>query len=514
MKVIIVDDEELPREILAKHIPWHLFGEIEILQAEDGLEGLNACKAFRPDIVISDIKMGRMNGIEMAEEISKIHSNCKFIFLSGYSDKEYLLSAIKLKAVRYVEKPIDLEEVTEAISLAISEIKHERNIAENMTTVFSNNLCLAMTHQKMDDKDISNKLQNLGYNFLQEGFFISAVILIICDEQESAKKEEHRNDFLSILKDSLQEFKKSILIAPKDTDHILIHFSCDENEDVLIEKLYTIYEDESRLKSYKFFTGVGSKVKGMSHIYTSYETAVLAMKRCFFREVNTINRYIENIQPAYTFDESHLGEIASYVKHQDSTRAILQIKKLIKEIKQNDNTQPEYIKNIFTQIVITLLRIAEDRNEIILQNSCRVSMSAISNAYTIKQIEHIVTELLGEFFKKFGDYDKEDIISGINHLIFNQYGNVNLTLNMIAEKLSLTTNYLCYIYKKETGKTINQYITEVRVEKAKELLKVSDSKLYRIAQEVGYQDGKYFVKVFTKIVGIKPREYREKHRDE
>ena len=121
--VLIVDDESMPRKVLCDHLPWAELGITRILQASDGVEAIDTARRSHPDIVISDIKMPRMYGLPMAAAIREFHPGCQFIFLSGYSDKEYLKGAIKLKAASYVEKPIDLEEVEQALRDVIRDIQ-------------------------------------------------------------------------------------------------------------------------------------------------------------------------------------------------------------------------------------------------------------------------------------------------------------------------------------------------------------------------------------------------------
>lgn len=121
--VLIVDDESMPRKVLCDHLPWDELGITRVLQASDGVEAIDTARRSHPDIVISDIKMPRMYGLPMAAAIREFHPGCQFIFLSGYSDKEYLKGAIKLKAASYVEKPIDLEEVEQALRDVIRDIQ-------------------------------------------------------------------------------------------------------------------------------------------------------------------------------------------------------------------------------------------------------------------------------------------------------------------------------------------------------------------------------------------------------
>lgn len=130
MKVLIVEDEVLTREGLLMSIPWEELGIKEVLTAEDGEEGLERAAVQEPDIVMTDVRMPRMDGITMAFEIRKKNKKCRFIFVSGYCDKDYLKSAIHLSAVNYIEKPIEIEEVIAALKQAMKQIMEQRRQEE------------------------------------------------------------------------------------------------------------------------------------------------------------------------------------------------------------------------------------------------------------------------------------------------------------------------------------------------------------------------------------------------
>ena len=134
MKLLIVDDEKLTRDGLMSNIDWKSLGIDAIAQADDGLHGYEAALAFQPDIILSDVRMPRMSGIEMAEKLQLVNPALSIIFMSGYSDKEYLKAAIKLKAVSYVEKPIDLEELSETVLEAKASVEAVRKGCSGVQT--------------------------------------------------------------------------------------------------------------------------------------------------------------------------------------------------------------------------------------------------------------------------------------------------------------------------------------------------------------------------------------------
>ena len=128
MKVLLVDDEKYTREGIMENINWRELGVSICAVCEDGQSAYNKAQTFIPDILITDVRMPVMDGISLAQKIHEEFPYCKIIFMSGFSDKEYLFAAMRLKAVEYVEKPIRLEELSEAISNAVCEVKKEREL--------------------------------------------------------------------------------------------------------------------------------------------------------------------------------------------------------------------------------------------------------------------------------------------------------------------------------------------------------------------------------------------------
>lgn len=126
MKLLLVEDEELTRTGLKRIIPWETLGIHEVKTAVDGMEGLQSARTYLPDIVLADVRMPQMTGIEMAFAIREKIKYCKFIFMSGYCDKEYLKSAIRLSAINYIEKPIEISEVIDSLKGAVAQLKKEQ----------------------------------------------------------------------------------------------------------------------------------------------------------------------------------------------------------------------------------------------------------------------------------------------------------------------------------------------------------------------------------------------------
>lgn len=359
--VLIVDDEAMPRNVLKDHLPWASLSVSQVHLASDGAEGIESARALCPDIIISDIKMPRLNGLEMAAAIREFLPECQFIFLSGYSDKEYLKGAIKVRAASYVEKPLDLEEITGALQDVISELK------------------------------------------------------------ANAKPTE--------------------------------------------EEL--------------FFRGGHPGPRPMNRTVFSCEESVL-------------NR-LEKLIQANRGDE-----------------ALAILNKMYAEISQSEGTSPEYLRQLYYRIIRFFLVAAETYNVREISEQKDYLLYTAVRQETLAGLWENLHRTAQDYFRAL-DSTYPDIAVQVENYLEAHFDDLDFTVQSMASDLGFTNTYLCSAYKKSTGKTINQRLTEIRLDRAKVLLTESDRKLYEIANAVGYGDGKYFVKLFTRELGLSPKEYRGRH---
>lgn len=512
LKLLIVDDERMPREILVNYIQWEVLGIGAVEEADDGVNAMSIVQKMQPDIIISDIKMPRMDGIELAAIVRKHLPNCKFIFLSGHSDKEYLKSAIKLKAVSYVEKPINLEEITEVLKSTVSECIEEMEKKEDILRLTEQKICLDLINTNADINDIAEKLSYIGKSFPVNCKYVTVIVKLNAGEQPDIKTAIQK-----LLESSLKHISSDYIMGLKEEDYCIIHFKI--NSDSFVDELKEIFENficeakQSLHENAKLFVGFGQETGSLNDLRLSYQTAVISIQKHFFKGYNKLIIYTEDQGNIYEFDEATFTLIDDYIRSGKQSEAEVLVKRLANDIRKHENSSPDYIRNIFYKIILTLSRLAEDMNISFFEDECKYILDTVSKANTLNEIETDVLQLIisiSSSINSINDYNN-DITLQITSCINSNFYDQALSVNSISQTLNLTPAYLCTVFKKDTGKTINQYITNVRVEKAKEYLKSQQAKIYDIARKVGYNDGKYFTKVFTKTVGINPKEYREIH---
>lgn len=287
IKLLIVDDENLTRTGLMSSIEHlSLDGIDEIFTAEDGMDGLRKARSHRPEIILSDVRMPHLNGIDMLNRIRETLPDTVFIFMSGYSDKEYLKAAIRLRAVNYIEKPLDMEEIKKTLQEAIRQAEQiiRNRYAETVQEDLSASrlaLCLTLpyhTSGRAVDKLSEKYCSRYGSANL---FRSAATVLLHVDE-----REELYPDFLDGLKADfypvMRQMHMHTIAAEKRTGLFVFHFFrktefTEATIKLLMESMIPFLQPV-----HSWYLCCGNVVTGIKNLYDSYSTAVILLQHSFF----------------------------------------------------------------------------------------------------------------------------------------------------------------------------------------------------------------------------------------
>lgn len=518
MKLLIVDDEKLTREGLMNSIDWKSLGIDAIAQADDGLHGYEAALTFKPDIILSDVRMPRMSGIEMAEKLQLVNPALSVIFMSGYSDKEYLKAAIKLKAVSYVEKPINLEELSETVLEAKASVEAVRKAASSKA------LSLARSRASLASK--------LAY--APKGGDSSA--LFSTDPEFDFPKEDtvsfftvliqfHHNTYgqdalMTVMEPAVAQVLEDLRLKEiHSTRQGLLYFY-----HIWGDSDYTINQKKTLGRmlvqaltslALRFHIVLGKNVKGFLHIYDSYNSAVIELQNSFFHPDNTYRIY-EHRDTYDTFlDLSTLGadsRLSEALLRKDKNQAQNLLDELFQAMMPPVNVLPNQVKDLYYKLFTTI------RDTYVMLNLQNFSdkepgeslWGYISECESIYELQDLLKQQTDEFFSRIQNRsENHSTVYLIKEFIANNYQNETLSIKDISEHVFLSSSYICTLFKNETGQTLNQYLTDFRIDKAKKLLTDPRYKITDISARVGYSDGNYFGKTFKKLVGMSPSEYRE-----
>lgn len=528
IKLLVVEDETATRKGLMKHIKWSDLGVDVVEEAVDGIEGLEVASLLHPDIVISDIRMPGMNGIEFTTNLREQFPECKIIYLSGYSDKEYLKAAIRLSAVSYVEKPIQIDELQQVIVQAVHLCRENQKIKETVREVdMALSGSLPFIRQKIVDGLIHNQLDEnellriLSLAHISFDSSSSYTVSILVPSYEENATVDNRQSYCNAIIAFLNELKDGFmhLAVMKDTTQIIVLSAHKPGNRRDFPSIYHLLIEHLKNNSFScsgLSWVVGSASSVLSKISDSYQSAAGFLQQLFYYDLGNIFYSDSNsgsvytghaeIMNAYTklLQEPQKDEITSFTEH------------FCNVIRTKTATPVEDVKNLFYQMLRMLkeqgekrglrLKITDDeKEEYDWAMMSKINSLSQLKAYFLRQatiildsIEHIAS-------------NSRAVLDVIKFIRVN-YSDKDISVNMLADHVHLTPTYLSSLFRKETGKTISEYITEVRIENSAVLLMEPRSKLDEVADRSGYNDANYFSKAFKKLKGMTPSQFRRKHK--
>lgn len=513
MKLLIVDDEELTRTGLISAIDWTSLGIDEVLQADDGIHGLEKARLYSPEIILCDVRMPRMDGITMLERLEKLLPDSVPVFMSGYSDKEYLKAAIRLKAVSYIEKPLNPSEVSQAVREAADlyiQKRHSRRgeVLKSMET--ASRLALLLTLPVLPDiQDARRLFSELGFTVNSSTFFISFIIRMNTFPELSSLElfYQELSDFLSkrkinfIYTDKKHQNLLCFLFGQTEPSGRCLH----EIEDFVCQRLSPLG---------RFSMAAGETVHGMAKAYQSYASAVILLQSSFFFPENTLLTH-DKLKPMNSAPDP--VSVAPENEFEDALSsglpesAFILLDQLSEYFTENTKVFQNAVKDLYYKLFLALDKVQKQTlpaEEIYAEPITEI----IDRCFTFSELHQTLRQQTEYFLEHTGNQTQENpTIHLIKSYIGKHYMDETLSVKDISEHVFLSASYVCTFFKNETGHTLNQYLTEYRMEKAKQLLKDSRYRISDISSRVGYSDGNYFGKSFRKYSGLSPSEYREKN---
>lgn len=511
IKLLICDDEKLIREGLAS-LDWK-DRNIEVVgTAKNGEEGYELYKELNPDIVITDIRMPKRDGLWLAEQINKTHPEACVIFLTGYNEFEYARSAVNSGVARYLMKPINDLELYDVID----------------------ELCSRIT-KKLESKKKADELQqllNTSRYFLLSYFFNRAKSGII---DYSLFRVTPNHGMMSITVIRLEETTKDAVPAYEIFDSLIknipenistIPFFCN-NELVFVHMPYgSIPQAESAVfslceKASEFLDssfgasyniGIGNFTSEICELEASYNSAQQALGYSSgLGDRNII--YIADIEPRAQLSAYQTKLIDMYIKSLKNND-INQIKRDIKELFDCMRRSDMSLYNQQRRCLSLILAISDalydlDCNPAILFNNTD-AWSLIKKTKSTAELREFIENMTYIVIAHIEDVQKQktaNIITKVKELVEKNYAN-DASLETVASQVYVSPCYLSVIFKKETNITFKNYLIQTRINKAKELLENTDMKIYEIAEKVGYTDTRYFSELFARICGRTPSQYR------
>lgn len=488
-KLYLLDDEPFILEGLKYIIDWEEYGFDVVGTSSNGEDGFNFIKNEDVDLIITDIMMPKMTGLELISNLKKINHNAKFIVLSAFQEFQYAKEAISMGAENYLTKPIDEDELIQTIEEVKKKIEKIK-LEKVDTKIFKNDLILKLICNKNND-GVLDRLRLEGINFNYKNLCV--VIL------EFAEGGNINNHILSHIDNLNYEYCVNL------QNQILIIM---DNESVNKDALRNLKDDLSSITNEQIYISRGKYVDSIDNLNCSYQSAKdIHEYKLVYPNISWIREYKEksyNLENINYIDFNHLKKL---LLNKDNKESLNYIESIFIKLKNDENLT---VKQIKTKSIEVFLNVYNYFNDSKIIKGLDLYLEKVINSVNLDQIQIELKNMIKHRQSKLEETD-DSISPIILKLLRNIEKNYSKDLNLkeISETYNINSIYLGQLFQKETGILFSDYLNNFRVNKAKNLLVETSLKAAEIGELVGYANKNYFYRKFKDIVGITPSEWRK-----
>lgn len=517
IKVLIVDDEPKLREGMRTLIPWEEQGYTVVATAANGFEAIEKYHAFAPKLMMVDIRMPGMDGLELVSELRREGSTCHVLILSGYADFEYAKRAIASRIDGYLLKPVDEEELISYLQELRVTITQEERLSEwqAVAPVRSNEGLLRELLQPRGEAD--DPVRAAGELGLVTGQGCEVVLLEL---KRGPKGEEGREDRVRGLLEEHWQQDQALFFNLSPYMGLLLKepLRNEQERSALWEELDSIISPEGLV----FHAATGGMAPSPEQAVRSFTVARELLEEAFFGRKNTLlngtpEEWLEEeVEPELELDpdeeldpdrdeEMQLLFAIETGSYDAITMLVGQIIRKLVTVRREET----FVKdNLIRMVSSTIARLEAANPEIRAYVSGHASpMSEVYNSDYLSDMRSRTVTYLRELAGQMNSGGRGDEIKRITDLIQRRY-NENLKLGSLAEIFNYNSAYLGKMFKNQMGEHFNTYLDKVRIEKAKQFL-TQGMKVYEVAERVGYMNSDYFNAKFRKYVGVSPTAFRK-----
>lgn len=540
IKVFLVEDEMVIRRGIKNSIDWEKEGYIFCGEASDGELAYPMIIKEKPDILITDIRMPFMDGLELCKLVKEELPNIKILILSGYDEFDYAKEAIRLGVTEYLLKPISSGKLLEALNGVSESIRREKE-DKDLVRKYMEEMRENTEHekQKFFEQMIAGNLSmadalETGKKYemnLSAGMYNLLLFRFTLGE-ENRKSGELLGEAEYAIK-KLTERLEYVFEFQRDVEGWAFLLMAD-NEEQMSERVKELSKDlEEIMKNYStitYFGGIGQPVARLRELEESFREAERALAARFTMELNRIIS-VEDIRMAQNVDTLDDIEITSFGEI-EKTRTMLEkflnngaedeidefVDVYINELPEENLKSVLMRQYIIMDAYIVMMSFCEKIEGIEgkMQAQSEELKNSMKTIQTLEEIKNYIRMLLKKIIgvrDTISGRRYSDIIEIAKDQIRKTYMSDEISLNTIAAEVGMSPSYFSSIFSKEMGKTFVEYLTEIRMDRAKELLMCSSMKTSEIGYEVGYKDPHYFSYIFKKTQNCTPKEFRARGKE-
>ena len=542
LKIFLAEDEVVVRETIKRMIPWEELGFELVGEAADGEMALPLLLRQQPDLLITDIKMPFMDGLTLARLAKKEIPGLKVVILSGYDDFNYAKQAIGIGVEDYLLKPITKNALIERLSEIRSRYEHEKTQKEYYEKFqremqayeknSSRDFFEALVGGSMDMMEVYKRAEKLGLDIVAEAYNV-LIFTMNCDEDFSGQRDEYSSweaESLELLENFFAGHSSAMLFRSNIFSYGVLlkgqRETIEENTRACVDEIRKILSRQDGRR--EWFLAVGQSVDRLSQIQKSYHTASRAFSQRYLYDENIL--YYDEMETmehpggqAETEDNAYLQKVDVNALNPAILQKFLsnglqeETENFVKDYFYAIGQEPMeslvfrnyVILNVRFSVISFIKGLGCDTNEMesadteeVLAESGKNMESAI--AYAKKMISQAI-----EIRDQNSGNKNRSILKTAVDFIDSHYMDEEISLNTVANVANVSSNHFSALFSQNMGQTFIEYLTSLRMNKAKELLRCTGMRSSEIAGEIGYKDAHYFSYLFKKIQGMTPSDYRK-----
>lgn len=542
LKIFLAEDEVVVRETIKRMIPWEELGFELVGEAADGEMALPLLIRQQPDLLITDIKMPFMDGLTLARLAKKEIPGLKVVILSGYDDFNYAKQAIGIGVEDYLLKPITKNALIERLSEIRSRYEHEKTQKEYYEKFqremqayeknSSRDFFEALVGGSMDMMEVYKRAEKLGLDIVAEAYNV-LIFTMNCDEDFSGQRDEYSSweaESLELLENFFAGHSSAMLFRSNIFSYGVLlkgqREAIEENTRACVDEIRKILSRQDGRR--EWFLAVGQSVERLSQIQKSYHTASRAFSQRYLYDENIL--YYDEMETmehpggqAETEDNAYLQKVDVNALNPAILQKFLsnglqeETENFVKDYFYAIGQEPMeslvfrnyVILNVRFSVISFIKGLGCDTNEMesadteeVLAESGKNMESAI--AYAKKMISQAI-----EIRDQNSGNKNRSILKTAVDFIDSHYMDEEISLNTVANVANVSSNHFSALFSQNMGQTFIEYLTTLRMNKAKELLRCTGMRSSEIAGEIGYKDAHYFSYLFKKTQGMTPSNYRK-----
>lgn len=525
-RVLLADDEEEIRAGISRKIDWTGLGFALVGEAENGAEALELSEQLKPDVVLTDIKMPFMDGLELCRRLRQSLPAAKLVVFSGFDDFEYARQAVGMGVSEYIMKPINAPEMGEVLTRLREQLDKQRMERRDMETLrrrYEESLPVLRElfyTRLLDGRIRPDQVADRAARYeldMPDGTWAAALVRVGGAEESAEQRDE-------LLLLSVRAFLDEHFSLPgtavcsllyNDAVALLVHLERPEQVYALTEEMERLCALARSILGMSLTVGVGQPCEGPGRLRQSADGARSALDyRVLVGEDKAI--YIGDLEPdrsvRLSFDEEDQRALENAVKLGSREQVEQLVEELIDRVRETRLSLSQ-CHLFFLEIVTAMIRLARSGGAQVEETfgSGFTGMVSVSDFHSPEELGRWLRERCLKLRERLGRQRTDSAWKTVEQakaFIAANYADCDLSVESMCAHLHLSATYFSALFKRETGQSFTAYVTELRMDQAARMLRDTDEKTYLIAEKTGYTDPNYFSYVFKRHFGVTPSKYR------